>query len=106
MTATNTVKYFTEFDKTRKGHGRKIKAGLISTREAITQEETATKDDKETGIADTAAAMTMYDLQDNMTSTLYTDQTENFQVQLLRGYQYIMVLANGEKQYDHGGANE
>ena len=75
-----------------KGHGRKIKAGLRSTREAIKQNVLANKDVEINESDGAVVAMAVYDLQEDLVSKMYTDQTGRFPVQSWRGYQYIMVL--------------
>ena len=72
-TAVNTSKYFPESEEVWKGHGRTIKTGLRSTKEAIKHREEATRDDADSKSADIVVAMVVYNFQDNLTSKMYTD---------------------------------
>ena len=85
-------KFFPESEETWKGHGRKIKSGLRSTKRAIADEldgqVTSTTIQKKEHCIYTKT----YDLHDDLERKMYTDQTGRFPVQSYRGNQYIMVL--------------
>ena len=75
--------------KTWKGHGRKIKSGLRSTRINIEAEEKAFPP---TEVTDSVTSAKAYNLQDDAERRLYSDQTGKFPVTSFKGHQYIIVL--------------
>ena len=75
-------KYFPDASQVYRGHGRKIKAGLISTKE----EEAHNIIDGEK-----AFYTATFNLKDEFDRKLYSDQTGRFPVTSFKGNQYIMV---------------
>ena len=84
-------KHFPESTETWKGHGRKIKSGLRSTRQIAIEEEAEAVTKQPTKKQRTTFATT-YDLHDEMERKSYSDQTGRFPVRSYRGHQYIMIL--------------
>jgi hypothetical protein len=79
-----------------KGHGRKTRSGLRSTK-------TSTQNDDDEDIGETLhlprpatkqkeAIIRIYDLSDEAKRLMYTDQTGRFPKKSSRGHHYIMVL--------------
>ena len=90
LTAEDAAKYFPESDEMWKGHGRKIKAGLRSTKQLVQTEENETT---EMEIPEEKAIFVKeYDLANELDRKMYTDQTGKFPVTSYKGNQYIMVL--------------
>ena len=99
LTAKAATKHFPESEETTKGHGRKTRSGLRSTKKTG-----STDDDDDNG--DTVcinppprpATQTLeifyaiYNLEDKAQLKMYTDQTGRFPKKSSRGNQYIMVL--------------
>ena len=91
---------------TVKGHARKIKLGLRSTKKPAEhqdqepEEESVTNQNVATPAKESGAPIkkkkeifvTTYDLQDDFQQKMYTDQTGRFPTKSSRGYQYVMVL--------------
>ncbi len=84
-------KHFLESEETLKGHGRKIRSGLRSTK-------TSTQNDDDEEIGETLrfprpatkqkeAIIQIYDLSDEAECLMYTDQTGRFQKKSNRGHQ-------------------
>ena len=69
---------FSELDKPWKIHTRKINADLKSKKESTKQDGMTIKDIEDTYMADTVVSMSVYKLQDNLISKMYTDQTGKF----------------------------
>jgi hypothetical protein len=82
LTAKSVRKHFPESVETQKGHMKKQKAGIRSTK----KEAKPTKKVKD-------VLVKVYDVHDEVTAKIYTDQTGKFPSRSSRGYQYIMVLA-------------
>ncbi len=97
LTAEAVTKHFPESDETHKGHGRKTRSGLRSTKTT-----SATDNDNDEDIGRTALPrptirqkslfITVYDLEDDAQLKMYTDQTGRFPKKSSCGHQYIMVL--------------
>ena len=89
-------KHFPESEETLKGHGRKTRSGLRSTK-------TSTQNDDDEDIGETLhlprpatkqkeAIIRIYNLSDEAERLMYTDQTGRFPKKSSRGHHYIMVL--------------
>ena len=74
-----------------RGHGRKIKSGLRSTKQAIANEVNNQPLSCEPTGADRALYVKSYDLWNDMDRKLYSDQTGRFPAKLSKGNPYIMV---------------
>ena len=89
-------KNFPESEETLKGHGRKTRSGLRSTKVTpqIDDEEEREETTKLTRppTKQKEAIIRIYDLSDKTERLMYTDQTGRFPQKLSRGNQYIMVL--------------
>ena len=84
-------KHYPESEETWKGHGRKIKSGLRSTKQALVDEQ----DGQVSGVTKPkihSVFTRVYDLHDELERKMYTDQTGRFPVRSYSGNQYIMVL--------------
>ena len=106
LTSEIVQKYYPESEETLKGHARKIKSGLRSTKKPAThqdqerEEECVTNQKAETPAKESRAPIkkkkeifvATYDLQDDFQQKMYTDQTGKFQQKSSRGNQYIMVM--------------
>ena len=90
LNATDASKYFPESVEMWKGHGRKIKSGLRSTKQLVEEEERDAA--KEPPPVESAIHVREYDLQDEMDRKIFTDQTGKFPVTSYRGMRYVMVL--------------
>ena len=78
--------------ETWKGHGRKIKMNLRSTKKLIEEEVEATNDIESVHQATECCYHAVYDLEQDLDRKMYTDQTGRFPTTSYRGMQYIMVL--------------
>ena len=91
--------YPSESDKTLKGHMRKKRAGLQSTkvREEVLNEikEEASSGDHTTNEGGMIFTK-VFNLRDKVQRTIFTDQTGKFPVKSYRGYQYVMVLYDSQ----------
>jgi hypothetical protein len=89
-------KNFSESEETLKGHGRKTRSGLRSTKATpqIDEEEESEEATKLTRppTRQKEAIIRIYDLSDEAERLIYTDQTGRFPQKSSRGNQYIMVL--------------
>ena len=104
LTAKAAAKHFPESEETMKGHGRKTRSGLRSTKQTTRNEIDSVDDDNDydNSVREnppprlTARAReiycTVYDLDDEAQQKIYTDQTGRFPKKSSRGNQYIMVL--------------
>ena len=102
LTAKAATKHFPESEETMKGHGRKTRSGLQSTKKSRWADSTEDDDDNEDVIRidppPRPATRTreifyaIYDLEDDAQLKMYTDQTGRFPKKSSRGHQYIMVL--------------
>ena len=91
------AKYFPESTEMWRGHGRKIKSGLRSTKQPIKQEESEAVLPSSEG--ERALHLQAYNLQHDFDKKLYTDQTGRFPYTSFKGNQYVMVA------YDMHGSN-
>ena len=90
LDAEAAAKYFPESDEMWKGHGRKIKSGLRSTKQLV---ESETKQTEIIPIPNESAIYVReYDLANDTDRKMYSDQTGKFPVTSYKGNQYIMVL--------------
>ena len=97
LTVDAVSKHFPESEETHKGHGRKTRSGLRSTRRTAVEEdeqdeETIRHDSPRPTIKQKSIYITVYDLEDEAQLKMYTDQTGKLPKKSSRGYQYIMVL--------------
>ena len=97
LTATLAAKYFPESAETWKGHGRKIKSGLRSTKQSLVEQALAEELEFDPAPATTKPKQNniytkVYNLHDDLQRKIYTDQTGTFPVQSYSGKQYIMIL--------------
>ena len=91
LTEAAVRRNFPESRETMKGHGRKIKMNVRSTKTLVKEEEekaVASADDSQTS----ACYHAIYNLQSEMDRKMYTDQTGKFPVTSYKGKQYVMVL--------------
>jgi hypothetical protein len=89
-------KHFPESKETLKGHGRKTRSGLRSTK-TPTQNNNDDKNAKATHLPhpllkQKEAIIQIYDLSDDAKRLMYTNQTGRFPKKSSQGHQYIMVL--------------
>ena len=89
------AKYFPGAKEVWRGHGRKIKSGLRSTKQPVLEEEA----DPLTSEGERALLLQTYNFQHKFDKRLYTDQTGRFPYTPLKGNQYVMVA------YDMHGSN-
>ena len=97
LTADAVIKHFPESEETHKGHGRKTRSGLRSTKTTSTTDDNDDDDIARTDFPRPASKqksifITVYDLEDEAQLKMYTDQTGKFPKKSSRGHQYIMVL--------------
>jgi hypothetical protein len=99
LTVQAVSKHFPESKETSKGHGRKIKSGLRSTKRSKEGATVDANDDDD----EQAAALTernhsiflkVYDTEEDAVETIFTDQTGQFPKKSSKGNQYIMVLCD------------
>ena len=91
LTEAAVRRSFPESRETMKGHGRKIKMNLRSTKTLVKEEgETAVALAKDSQTS--ACYHAIYNLQDEMDRKMYTDQTGKFPVTSYKGKQYVMAL--------------
>jgi len=93
LTAAAVAKHFPESEETIKGHARKTRSGLRSTKTANTDDE-----DNANG-APTAKNWEIFTRVYNVSEqeelhSIYSDQTGRFPMKSSKGNQYIMVLAH------------
>ena len=94
LTAALVAKHYPEADETWKGHGRKIKMNLRSTKQALKEEEEANHQHlMNVSEADMEGIHhAVYDLANEMERKMYSDQTGRFPVRSYNVMQYIMVI--------------
>ena len=93
LNAKDVAKYFPESEEMWKGHGRKVRAGLRSTKAKAPK--TPTPQETPPSAVDPpeqALHLAVFDLKDEMDKKLYSDQTGRFPVTSYRGNQYVMIL--------------
>jgi len=90
LDAAIAAKYFPESHETWRGHGRKVKSGLRSTKDLVKKEEEQTA-----GIKlepEQAIFVREFNLKDEADRLMFSDQTGRFPATSFKGNQYIMVL--------------
>ena len=90
LNAKDASKYFPESTETWKGHGRKIKSGLRSTKQLLQDEEQEV--DPAAAPTESATYFKEYDLENEMDRKIFSDQTGKFPVTSYNGMRYIMCL--------------
>ena len=90
LNVTVAAKHFPESHETWKGHGRKIKSGLRSTKLIVEEEEQQTSN----AIVGKERAVHLKDfnLKDAADRIMYSDQKGRFRVTSFKGNQYVMTL--------------
>jgi hypothetical protein len=100
LTVKAVTKNFLESEETIKGHARKIKSGLRSTKQKEPaykfedKEEEATAHPIHPTIKQNNIFIKIYDVEDDTMGLIYIDQTGCFPKKNSQGNQYIMVLAH------------
>ena len=99
LTVDAVRRHFPDSDETHKGHGRRTPSGIRSTR--AQSESTPTDDSDNTGGLPPATKEKtifhkVYDLEEEATHKIWTDQTGRFPKMSSRGSQYIMVLTESD----------
>ena len=97
LTVKAVAKYFPESEETMKGHGRKIKSGLRSTKVQVKSEPEFSDIENATMTAHPLttrkeSVLMVFDLSDEAQRVMYTDQTGKFPKKSSKGNHYIMVL--------------
>jgi hypothetical protein len=97
LTWEATNKHFPESKETSKGHGRKTRSGLRSTKTSATRGSNNDETNETTHPLcphrkQKEEIMRTFDLNDEAKRLMYTDQTGRFPKKSSRGNQYIMVL--------------
>ena len=90
LDARSAAKFFPDATEMWKGHGRKIKSGLRSTKQSLTEESNMPPTIKPRQ-SEQALHIKTYNLQDDLDRKLYLDQTVKFPVISHKGNQYVMV---------------
>ena len=93
LTATAVNKHFPESEETQKGHMRKQKKGIRSTKIRVDAETGEPVQGSPPREKKKDIMVKIYDLQEDLADLIYTDQTGHFPTRARRGNQYIMVLA-------------
>ena len=97
LTVKAVAKYFPKSKETMKGHGRKIKSGLRSTKVQVKSEPEFSDIENATMTAHPLttrkeSVLMVFDLSDEAQRVMYTDQTGKFPKKSSKGNHYIMVL--------------
>ena len=97
LTAELVSKHFPEADETWKGHARKIKMNIRSTKEMIKEEEANRQSlmnagEIPTDVEEEGVHHAVYDVANEMELKIYSDQTGRFPNRSYSGMQYIMVV--------------
>ena len=79
------AKYFPESKDMWRGHGRKIKSGPRSTSQLTAEENSQQATDPVTSEGERALYIQTYNVQHDLDTRLYTDQTERFPYTSLKG---------------------
>jgi len=95
LTAAAVKKNFPESEETQKGHMRKMKSGICSTKREQTNSTTpqATEQQPRQTKKVKDIMVKLVDIQDELRQTVYTDQPGKFPTKSSKGNQYIMVIA-------------
>ena len=97
LTAAAVRRNFPESRETWKGHGRKVKMNLRSTKTLVEKEAADTNEFVGEVAEWDECHHAVYNLQDDLEQKMYTDQTGRFPATSYRGMQYIMVLYEPSK---------
>ena len=98
LTVKAVAKHFPESEETMKGHGRKTKSGLRSTKANADSEpdfddvENASMHQTHSLTKQKESVLMVFDLSDKAQRLMYTDQTGKFPKKSSKGNHYIMVL--------------
>ena len=98
LTVNAVAKHFPESEETMKGHGRKTRSGLRSTKVHTESEpkfddiENATMKQTHSLTKQKESVLMVFDLSDEAQRLMYTDQTGKFPKKSSKGNHYIMVL--------------
>ena len=97
LTAELVERHFPESIETWKGHGRKIKMNIRSTKKMVKEEETNRQallnmTDIPSEMEQDGVHHRIYNLSDEMDKKMYSDQTGRFPTMSYKGNQYIMVV--------------
>ena len=90
LDATIAAKYFPESHATWRGHGRKVKSGLHSTKDLAKKEEDQTANIKLE--PEQAVYVKEFNLKDGADRLMFSDQTGRFPTTSFKGNKYIMML--------------
>jgi len=109
LTAKAVTKHFPESDETHKGHGRKTRSGLRSTKTMSATDDNNDDDIVRTDlprptIKQKSIFITVYYLDDEAQLKMHTDQTGKLPKKSSRGHQYIMVLIEMDRNTIHVAA--
>ena len=101
LTVDAVRRHFPDADETHKGHGRRTPSGLRSTKEHRQAAQAQDSADQQTPPRtptgkEKTIFYTVYNLQEEATHKIWTDQTGRFPKQSSRGNQYIMVLTESD----------
>ena len=98
LTASAVAKHFPESEETAKGHMRKAKSGIRSTKVRVEldgNEDTAERPTTK----QRAIYVRAVDLADDLQRAIYTDQTGRFPVLSSQGNRYVMVMLDMDSNY-------
>eukprot|EP00956_Cyclotella_meneghiniana_P043212 scaffold258103_cov212-Cyclotella_meneghiniana.AAC.1 len=98
LTSKSVRKHYPESDETTKGHMRRIKSGVRSTKEQVQEPEEVSE--ALTRLAELRKKhRDVYVQVKEASEIIYTDQTGRFPVTSSRGHKYIMVLVEIDGNY-------
>ena len=92
LTVKAVAKYFPKRKETMKGHGRKTKSGLRSTKTDTKDIENASMNLTHPPTEHKESILMIFDLSDETQWLMYTNQTGKFPKKSSKGNHYIMVL--------------
>ena len=103
LTLEAVRRHFPDSDETNKGHGRRTPSGLRSTKKTqattpppVEEPEDDVEDEHNITIKEKTIFCKVYDIEEEATQKIWTDQTGRFPKQSNRGNQYIMVLVESD----------
>ena len=102
LTVEAVRRHFPDSDETHKGHGRRTPSGLRSTKRTQTEtpppvDESEDREEEHSIINKQKIIFCkVYDVEEEATHKIWTDQTGRFPKQSSRGNQYIMVLVESD----------
>jgi hypothetical protein len=100
LTTEAVRRHFPDSDETHKGHGRRTPSGLQTTKQTqVAAQPEEQEHDKEENIIATKQKtifFNVYNLEEEATHKIWTNQTGRFPKQSSRGNQYIMVLVKSD----------